>query len=94
MAKYPHIVKCNGIWYEAGEDVPETEDEVASESSPHYSDSDIEFETKENKSYTKSEINRMTTADLQNLAYNNGFENAYEMTGGELKKILAEHFEL
>ena len=46
------------------------------------------------KHYTKSEINRMNTADLQELAFNNGFENAYDMTGGELKKILAEYFGL
>lgn len=66
------------------------EDEIT-----EFSDDDITFEEKEEeKRYTKSEINRMATADLQNLAYNNGFENAYEMTGGELKKTLIEYFGL
>lgn len=63
-----------------------------------FSDDDIILETQkeetEEKQYTKSEINRMSTADLQELAFNNGFENAYEMTGGELKKTLIEYFGL
>lgn len=46
------------------------------------------------KQYTKSEINRMSTADLQNLAAAEGIEDAYEKSGNELKKILAEHFGL
>lgn len=48
----------------------------------------------EQKTYTKSEINRMSTADLQNLAAVEGIEDAYETSGSELKKILAEHFGL
>lgn len=46
----------------------------------------------ENKQYTKTEINRMSTAELQNLAAAEGIENAFETSGNELKKILAEHF--
>lgn len=48
----------------------------------------------EEKTYTKSEIQRMTTADLQNLAAAEGIKDAYETSGNELKKILAEHFGL
>lgn len=48
----------------------------------------------ENKQYTKTEINRMSTAELQNLAAAEGIENAFETSGNELKKILAEHFGL
>ena len=40
--------------------------------------------------YTKTEINRMTTAKLQALAIKIGVENATEITGTELKKIIAE----
>lgn len=94
MAKYPYIVKCNGVWYDAGEEVPETEDVAVDESSLPYSDDDIDFETQENKGYTKSEISRMKTEDLQNLAAAEGIEDAYEKSGNELKKILAEHFGL
>lgn len=48
----------------------------------------------ESKQYTKTEINRMSTAELQNLAATEGVENAFETSGNELKKILAEHFGL
>ncbi len=40
--------------------------------------------------YTKSEINRMPTAELKALAAEKGVENAKDFTGGELKKILIE----
>lgn len=48
----------------------------------------------ESKQYTKTEINRMTTAELQNLAAAEDIEDAFETSGNELKKILAEHFGL
>lgn len=40
--------------------------------------------------YTKTEINRMPTAELQSLAEQNGIENATEMSGVDLKAILIE----
>lgn len=43
---------------------------------------------------TKTEINRMLTAELKQLAVENGIENAEEMTGAELKKALISRFEL
>ncbi len=51
-------------------------------------------ETPQEYQYTKTEINRMTTAELQELADKVGIENAFETSGGELKKILIEHFNL
>lgn len=48
---------------------------------------------KENQ-FTKTEINRMSTSDLKDLAKLNGIDDAEEMTGGELKKVLIEHFNL
>ncbi len=60
-----------------------------------FSDNDIALESGvEQKKYTKTEINRMTTAELQNLAAVEGIEDAFETSGGELKKILIEHFNL
>lgn len=60
-----------------------------------FSDKDIELEGNSSvKKYTKTEINRMSTAELQNLAASEGIENAFETSGNELKKILAQHFEL
>lgn len=65
------------------------------EEEPPFSDKDIELEEdSEGKRYTKTEINRMSTAELQNLAAAEGIENAFETSGNELKKILAEHFGL
>ena len=43
---------------------------------------------------TKTEINRMSTAELQTLALENGIDGADEMTGAELKKVLIEKFGL
>ena len=40
--------------------------------------------------YTKTEINRMPTVELQSLAAQNGIENAAEMSGVDLKAILIE----
>ena len=44
--------------------------------------------------YTKTDISRMSTADLQSLAAAQGMENAKELSGAELKKILIEKFGL
>jgi len=93
--KYDHIVKSNGKYYKAGEEVPDYE-EAAGEKEPlPFSDHDIEFETKSNgKRYTRTEISQMKTADLQQLAEKEGIENAYGKSGSEIKKILVEHFGL
>lgn len=48
----------------------------------------------ETKGYTKTDINRMATAELKELAKEKGIENAEDITGGELKKILIKKFEL
>lgn len=48
-------------------------------------------ETKEPE-YTKTEINRMSTADLKELAEKNGLDNS--LSGADLKKILIEHYGL
>lgn len=87
-----HSVKKSGRWYYAGEDIEKRAEE---EMNLPFSDSEIELETqKEERTYTKTEINRMTTAELQNLAAEVGIENAFETSGSELKKILANRFGL
>ena len=78
--KYPYIVNKNGVWYPAGAEVPE-------EATPHNKESD-------QKQYTKTDINRMSTAELKALAAEIGIENASDTNGGELKKLLIEHFGL
>lgn len=82
MAKYPYIVKKNNKWYPAGTEVP---DGIKSQN---------ENVKQSETQYTKTEINRMTTAELQDLAVKNGIDGAESITGAELKKILAEKFGL
>lgn len=76
-----HSIKVNGKWYMAG-------DEISPLAKPKEK---AEISTKQ---YTKTDINRMSTAELQNLSAEIGIENAFETSGGELKKILTNHFGL
>ena len=78
--KYPYIVCKNGVWYPAGTEVPEDNPNTKTENGQNQ--------------YTKTEINRMSTAELQALALENGVDGSDEMTGAELKKVLIEKFGL
>ena len=77
---YPYIVNKNGVWYPSGTEVPEDNQNAKAENGQNQ--------------YTKTEINRMSTAELQELALKNGIDGADSMTGSDLKKVLIEHFEL
>lgn len=95
--KYDHMVKCNGTYYAAGQEVPEGREMAAMDkSSLPFSDSDIEFETKPvaEKQYTRTEINQMKKQELQELAVNTGVEGAENMTGTELKEYFLNLFGL
>ena len=78
--KYPYIVNKDGVWYPAGTEVPEGTSSIAKES--------------KDDNLTKTDINRMTTAELKELAEKEEIEGFEEMTGGELKKVLIEKFGL
>lgn len=78
--KYPYIVNKNGIWYPAGTDVPEGTATPTKESKENY--------------LTKTDINRMTTAELKELAEKEEIEGFEDMTGAELKKVLIEKYGL
>ena len=73
-----NTMKINGKWYKAGEEISLAKPQE---------------EAKQNQ-YTKTEINRMSTAELQELALENDIDGAEQMTGAELKKVLIEKFEL
>ena len=73
-----NTMKMNGKWYKAGEEISLAKPQE---------------EAKQNQ-YTKTESNRMTTAELQELALENDIDGADEMTGTELKKVLIEKFGL
>ena len=73
-----NTMKMNGKWYKAGEEISLAKPQA---------------EAKQNQ-YTKTEINRMSTAELQELALENDIDGAEQMTGAELKKVLIEKFGL
>ena len=83
--RYPYIVNKNGVWYPAGADVPEDISHVTTDNLTEKIVHNVR---------TKTEINRMSTAELQELALENGIGGADEMTGAELKKVLVEKFGL
>ena len=83
--KYPYIVNKNGVWYPAGADVPEDISTITT---------DNLTEKLVHNGHTKTEINRMSTAELQELALENDIDGAEQMTGAELKKVLIEKFGL
>lgn len=92
---YDHMVKVNGKYYQSGEDAPEIMDMAEDENSLPFSDNDIELEENSaEKKYTKSDIQRMNKAELQELARNSGVEGVEEMTGQELKDYLLNVFGL
>lgn len=77
--KYPYIVVKNGVWYSSGANVPE------------------DFETNSivnDFKYKKSDINRMSVADLKDLANMYNIPNAQSLVGADLKKILIEELGL
>lgn len=90
-------IKHNGIDYPIGTDVP-LEDIVQGETSTKKEIKEpikvveeviepVIAEVKE-KEYTKTEINRMSTADLKALAKERGLDDT--LSGSELKKVLIE----
>lgn len=99
MAKYPYIVNKNGTWYPAGAEVPEGAKSVENKKIAETKETDFsQFmnppEEKAEVSYTKTDINRMSTSELRDLAKSNGVANAADITGAELKKILIEMLNL
>lgn len=77
-----YSIKHDGVWYKVGDEVPES------------NSNSVPSDFMNPPEYTKTEINRMSTADLKKLASENGIENATEINGGDLKKMLIEKFGL
>ena len=94
--KYPYIVNKDGVWYPAGTEVPEdTKIEKTFKIVKTNKEDDFsQYMTPptEDKTYTKTEINRLSTAELKDLAKENGIDDS--LNGGELKKLLIEKFGL
>lgn len=78
-------VKHNGVDYPIGADVPiGVEEKAVAEEKP--------VEAK--RTYTKTEINRMSVNDLKKLAVEENIKDAESMTGQLLKKALINKLEL
>lgn len=83
--KYPYIVNKDGVWYPAGTEVPGDSDSKDNDDFSQYMNL-----PEETKSYTKTEINRMSTAELKAFAVEQGIDGAKNMTGSELKRVLVQ----
>lgn len=81
--RYDHIVKKNGVYYKAGEEILEG----SSEKLPSADIPKTEA-VKMGKVYTKTDINRLPKDELVSLATEKGVENASELSGNELKAKL------
>ena len=92
--KYPYIVNKNGIWYPSGTEVPDGAEVVEDKKEDNFAQYMNEPVESEEVTYTKTEINRMSTADLKALAKSKDVEDAEKMSGAELKKVLIEKFGL
>lgn len=84
--KFPYIVIRDGKWYKAGEEVPEE--------TPGQESSDDETQMQEVFEYKKTDINRMSTADLKELARKHEVLNVDDMTGQDLKEYFITKFNL
>ena len=83
-----HSIKINGKWYKAGEEIPSAGTNPKGDFSQHMSP------PKEDKTYTKTDINRMSTSDLKSLAISEGIDRAEDMSGADLKKVMIDKFKL
>ena len=99
--KFNHRVKFNGILYEVGQDVPI--EEVKAENKANIKPQEVvEPKVEETEcglpfvtvgaKYTKTEINRMSTSDLKELAKEQGIDD--ELSGADIKKALIKKFGL
>lgn len=84
--KFSYLVRHDGIDYPIGTEVPIGEVKVEETVNVEQEIQQPSFE------YTKSQINRMSTSELQGLAEMYGLDS--DKTGAELKKILIAKFEL
>lgn len=81
-----NIIKMNGKWYKAGEEVPDF--------LPGHELSAEETQMSEVFEYKKTDINRMSTADLKELAREHEVSNVDDMTGQDLKEYFITRFNL
>lgn len=95
--KYDHSVIICGKLYRTGEEVPDYVKPAKQSIEPVTSINRVEVEAGSIGPafpYTKTDINRMPTGDLQKLAKRYEIPKAYNTSGQELKRIIIEKFNL
>ena len=96
--KFNHRVKFNGILYEVGQDVPmedkkaENKANIKPQVALETKVEEVKEEIAEMPTYSKTEINRMSTADLKELAKEQGIDD--ELSEADIKKALIKKFGL
>ena len=86
---FKHLVKYNGVYYPAGMDVPVGETKPVEKK---VVEETVAVEQPKEDNLTKTDINRMSTADLKKLAKENGLDD--ELSGADIKKALIKKFGL
>lgn len=76
-------MKLHGQWYHAGDELPSPADFSTELVERNVTTAHAE---PEKPAYTKTEINRMSTKELKDLAEKNGISSGADMTGAELKR--------
>lgn len=89
-----HSTKIGGVWYPAGAEVPEGTNPIVDKKVEVKQEVVETPKVEDTPKYTKTEINRMPLDELKSLATEKGVDGADDMTGGELKKLLIEMFNL
>lgn len=98
--KYDHVVNHNGTYYQAGEEVPETNDKkvesndnpLSSQSLEHtndYQDSDIMLESKPTH-YTKEDLDDMTVKHIKQIAEEMGIVLTKTIRDEVIEEFLAK----
>ena len=96
--KFNHRVKFKGVLYEIGQDVPMEEKKAVEKANTKPQEvlktkvEEVKEVVAEIPTYSKTEINRMPTADLKKLAKENGIDDS--LSGAEIKKALIDKFGL
>ena len=99
--KFPYKVYKDGILYLAGQDVPEdnkvveekeveVEPEVQEEVEEQAEEAEQNEEVKEEHTRTRTDVNRMNTVSLHELAKEVGIEDEENKSGAQLKAEIIE----
>lgn len=87
---YNHIVKYNGVYYNAGENVPDDVKEKGGldiHDLPFYDDSEIHMETSSHK-YTYEELSGISVRKIKELADDMGFAITKVLKDDVIKEFL------